>query len=421
MRTIINMARLHLQLLAQDRSTLVQGFVVPVILMVVLAAAVGDNVANDVTLLVDVDNRDQTELSDDFITTLRATSDEVDAVLFCVYGADDNPDECEQSGLNNNDTFDDVGTERLEDLTTSAALIIPEGFGQSIADGETVALEYRNDDDFGNRTVAQSTVETALTRFNASLAIAQLGLDAVEEYFGGFDSPTAREADYNTLLQRARAELETAPANVTTRSADEEIVIGLGARQAVPGQGSMFVLFTLIGIATFMVEERNQGTLQRLFIIPTNKFNIVFGKILGVFLFGVMQFAIFIGVGALLGIDWGGDYLAIGALIVSFCLAGTALGFLVSTFTRTTAQAANAATFFGLVLAPLGGAWWPLTIVPDFMQTIGHISPIAWLMDGFYEVLYYNGGIVEVLPMTGALLLFAAVFTAAGVMRFSYE
>lgn len=418
MRTILNMARLHIQLLARDRSTLIQGFVVPVILMIVLAAAVGDSFAEDVTLLVDVDDRDQTALSSDLLETLRMTSEDVETVKFCVYGADDNPAEC---GINSADTFDDIGTTRLEDFDTSAALIIPAGFGADVEQGNTVGLEYRSDNDFGNRTVAQSTVETALTRFNGSLAIANLGLGAVQEYFGGFESESARQEDYGVLLQRARTELESAPASVDVNSAGEEINVGLGARQAVPGQGSMFVLFTLIGIATFMVEERNNGTLQRLFIIPTNKFNIVFGKILGVFLFGVMQFTIFIAVGAILGIDWGGDFLAIAALVASFCLAGTALGFLVSTFTRTTAQAANAATFFGLVLAPLGGAWWPLTIVPDFMRTIGHISPIAWLMDGFYEVLYYDGGLLDVLPMTGVLLLFAAGFTAIGVVRFRYE
>lgn len=418
MRTMLNMARLHLQLLARDRSTLIQGFAVPVILMVVLALAVGDSFNADVTLLVDVDDRDQTELSADLITTLRATSDEVETVLFCVYGAEDNPDECD---LADDVTFSDVGTDRLEDITTAAALIIPEGFSNEIQQGHTVALAYRSNNEFGNRTVAESTVETALTRFNGSLAIAQLGVEAVQTYFGGYESANARTTDYNALLQQSRLELESAPAAVNAQSSDEEIVVGLGARQSVPGQGSMFVLFSLIGIATFMVEERQNGTLQRLFIIPTSKFNIVAGKILGVFLFGVMQFTIFIAVGALLGIEWGGDFLAIALLIVSFCLAGTALGFLVSTFTRTTAQAGNAATFFGLILAPLGGAWWPLSIVPDFMRTIGHLSPIAWLMDGFNEILYYDGGVVEVLPMVGALMVFATIFMTAGVMRFSYE
>ncbi|MGF2075590.1 hypothetical protein ACQUFC_18995, partial [Enterococcus casseliflavus] len=72
-------------------------------------------------------------------------------------------------------------------------------------------------------------------------------------------------------------------------------------------------------------------------------------------------------------------------------------------------------------LAPLGGAWWPLEIVPETMQTIGHISPIAWVMDGFGELIYYNGGIAEILPMVGALLLMAGVLIVFAIWRFKYE
>ena len=75
----------------------------------------------------------------------------------------------------------------------------------------------------------------------------------------------------------------------------------------------------------------------------------------------------------------------------------------------------------GLTLAPLGGAWWPLEIVPDFMQKVGYISPIAWTMDGFTELLYNNGTLVDILPMTGVLIGMAALFTTFEVWRFRYE
>ena len=185
--------------------------------------------------------------------------------------------------------------------------------------------------------------------------------------------------------------------------------------------GSMFVLFSLLSLSQFLVEERTQGTLQRLFTLPTAKANIVVGKILGAFMFGVIQFLFFVLVGVILGMNWGKDPIAVVALIMAFCMAGTALGFLLATFVRTVAQAGNMITLFGLMLAPLGGAWWPLSIVPDFMRVIGHISPIAWMMDGFQELLYYNGTLSDVLVEIGALLAFALVFTAIGIWNFRYE
>lgn len=418
MRTIWNVARLHLQIALQDRSTYVQAIIIPIVLMVVLALANNEDALAETSLLVDVVNQDQSALSQELVDTLKDANDQTDTVIFCIYGADNNPEACDLAA---DDTFSDVGIERLEELTTSAALIIPTGFGETISDGGTVALEYRSDSQFNNQTVARSTVDVALSRFNGSLAIANTGVSAVETYFAEYEDASTRRDDFVSLRQSAQVALADSPAAVTTVSSDDEVIVGLGVRQSVPGQGGMFVLFSLLGVATFMVEERKNGTLQRLLVVPTRKFNIVAGKIFGVFLFGVLQFTVFIVAGTLMGLDWGDDILAIVVLVVSYCLAGTALGFLIATFTRTVGQAANASFLFGLILAPLGGAWWPLTIVPDFMSTVGHLSPVAWLMDGFYELLYYNGTVVDILPMAGILMLFAVVFTGGAVMRFRYE
>lgn len=417
MRAIWNIARLHLQITLQDRSTYVQAVIIPIVLMVVLALANNEETFAQ-NLLVDVVNQDQSALSQELINTLEATANQTDTIVLCIYGADDIPDECD---LDADDTFADVGTERLEDLTTSATLIIPAGFGDAAGNGEAIRLEYRSDSQFNNQTVARSTVDAALSRFNASIAIANTGVSAVETYFADYEDADLRRQDFTALREEAQVVLQDSPAAVHTESSDEDVIVGLGARQSVPGQGGMFVLFSLLGIATFMVQERKDGTLQRLLIVPTPKFNIVAGKIVGVFLFGVLQFTVFIVAGTLMGLDWGSDILAIAVLVVSYCLAGTALGFLIATFTRTVGQAANASFLFGLILAPLGGAWWPLSIVPDTMATIGHLSPVAWMMDGFYELLYYNGTIVDVLPMAGVLMLFTAVFTTIAVMRFRYE
>src|SRR5690606_39766817 len=93
----------------------------------------------------------------------------------------------------------------------------------------------------------------------------------------------------------------------------------------------------------------------------------------------------------------------------------------ISTFVRTVAQASNMITLFGLLLAPLGGAWYPLSIVPEFMRVIGHISPIAWVMDGFQELIFYNGGLMDIWIDIAALLIFALIFTVVGIWNFSYE
>jgi ABC-2 type transport system permease protein len=101
------------------------------------------------------------------------------------------------------------------------------------------------------------------------------------------------------------------------------------------------------------------------------------------FLLGLIQFVIVYVLGIVLGVNFGSDLLALLLVIVSFVLCATALTFAIGTLLRTEMQAAGLMNLLGLTLAPLGGAWWPLDVVPDFMRTVGHISPVAWAMDSF--------------------------------------
>jgi len=420
MTAMLTMARLHLLQTFQSTGQLIQYFVVPVILMVILGVAVNEDSAVAGDIAVDISDQDQSVLSAELVSILRANQvdDTVANFVFCVYGSDDLDEAC---GLAQSTEFDAVSADRILEGDAVAALIIPEGFEAALLAGESLELDYRNNAELNLPTAVQAQIESALGQLASSVAVARVGIDSVETNFGGFADDDTQTAAFDQLLSDTQTQLQNPPVILETESSGEEVVIGIGARQSVPGQGSMFVLFSLLSISAFMVQEREQGTLKRLLTVPTARVNIVLGKILGAFFFGVLQFALYIVLGFFIGIDWGNDYAALVALVVTFCLAGTALGFLLSTLVKTTAQASTMITLIGLTLAPLGGAWWPLSIVPEFMQTIGHISPIAWVMDGFQDILYFNGTLADVALECAVLLGYAVVLTAIGVYNFRYE
>jgi ABC-2 type transport system permease protein len=412
MRAIINMARLHLTLAFQDRATWIQAFAVPVVIMFILSAAIPDG---SVEILLDIVDNDQSAASHDFITQLENSGGESETIIVCVYGSDDNPVACE---LNADDDFN---ADRVKDGDAAATIVIPQDFGTTILSGQTVQIDYLSSDQFNSPTIARTVVETAVNRYGSSILIATIGTDVAAEEFDAYQDDAERQSAFTTLLQSAHDQTNSPLVRVKQESSRDEAVVGTGSRQSVPGMGSMFVLFSLLSLSQFLVEERNQGTLYRLFTVPTAKVNIVLGKILGAFTFGFLQFMIFIAFGTLIDINWGDDFLAVIVLVAAYCMAGTALGFALATLVRTTDQAAGIVTLMGLTLAPLGGAWWPLEIVPDFMKTVGHISPIAWSMDGFRELLYFNGGLVDILPMAAVLVGMSILFATFAVWRFRYE
>jgi len=75
----------------------------------------------------------------------------------------------------------------------------------------------------------------------------------------------------------------------------------------------------------------------------------------------------------------------------------------------------------GMVMAMLGGCWYPIELFPQVMRTAAQAFPTYWAMQGMLDILVRGQGINSVLPEAGILLGFALVFFAIGVLRFRYE
>jgi ABC-2 type transport system permease protein len=76
---------------------------------------------------------------------------------------------------------------------------------------------------------------------------------------------------------------------------------------------------------------------------------------------------------------------------------------------RTEQQSIGLGIFIGLGAAALGGCMVPLEFFTPTMQTIAHITPHAWAIDGYAELVRRQGTLVDVLPYVAILLGYAAV------------
>jgi ABC-2 type transport system permease protein len=175
--------------------------------------------------------------------------------------------------------------------------------------------------------------------------------------------------------------------------------------------GSLFIL----------IRERKNWTLQRLVMMPLTRWQILGGKILMWFVAGMIQFIVVFLIGLALRVNFGDQPLAMLLVMVLFTLCMTALAFAVSTFLKTEQQANSISLLLALTLAPLGGAWWPLDIVPEFMRMIGHLTPVAWTMDAFQMLIFEQGTLLTILPNLAILTGFTVVFFVIAVRRFRYE
>lgn len=140
------------------------------------------------------------------------------------------------------------------------------------------------------------------------------------------------------------------------------------------------------------------------------------------YLINLLQLTVMLGVSSLM-FKMSLGYSPVGLVAVSLAAAATAtgLGVLVASLARTEAQVGGLAILLLLTLSALGGCFVPRFIMPNWLQTIGLVTPHAWALDAYQDLLVRGYGLLEVLPKIGALAAFAAVFFGIGVWRFRFE
>jgi ABC-2 type transport system permease protein len=198
-----------------------------------------------------------------------------------------------------------------------------------------------------------------------------------------------------------------------------DIEAGNPADYVIPGYLVMFVFFAAAVAAESIVRERQNNTLERLLTSSVSKGSILGGIYIGTLLRGFIQILIFWAVGILFfKVDLGLSPVAVIILSVLLVIMSAAFAVMLATLAKTQRSAGSLATVTALILAPLGGCWWPLFILPEWLQTIAKISPHAWANTGFNKLMLFGADFASVVPEMIALVVFTAIFGVIAVMRF---
>jgi ABC-2 type transport system permease protein len=75
----------------------------------------------------------------------------------------------------------------------------------------------------------------------------------------------------------------------------------------------------------------------------------------------------------------------------------------------------------GMVMALMGGCWYPLELFPASVQHAVKALPTTWAMQGLLDLVLRARPWTAILPEAGVLLGFAAAFFFVGIWRFRYE
>jgi ABC-2 type transport system permease protein len=363
----LTVAAKDIKILLRDRMAFAMLLGMPVMLIVILSFALKSEFEEgDLALSLPVIDRDASAASGRLLAVLAAT----EGVTI-----DARPVEAE-SRLR----------EEVQDGDYIAALIVPEGFedGLSTPAGGSLTLLF-DPTETGSEDIVRAVVLGAAERVAAGDATPEGPVDIATEFTEASHEPDVYE-------------------------------------QNVPGYAILAAFFMTMFVAGSILAERFFGTFRRLQSMPVSRTVVFSGKLLAAFCVGVVQMTLLFAFGFLVfGLDLGDQPLGLIPVTVGVVAAATGLGVFIAGFARTDQQATAFGTLVVLTMAALGGSMVPRLVMPDAMQTIGLITPHAWAIEGYHDVIVRDQGLGAILPNFLALSGFALAFFAVGVARFRHQ
>jgi ABC-2 type transport system permease protein len=286
-----------------------------------------------------------------------------------------------------------------------AVVLIPAGFDAALLAGDTVAVPVIGAAAESTRQAAGSAVAGVVAAHAARVQAARF----------------AAEATGGTVEQRLPG-VTALQSVLPAVSVDTEVVdatsdyLPTGFGYSAPTQLVLFVFINLVAGGAAIIQCRRLGIYERVVAGPVRPRDIVLGEATAYLCIGLLESALIVGVGAaVFGVGWG-DPVAAAALILVWALVGTGAGLLAGTLFRTPEQAGAIGPALGIGLGMLGGTMWPLEIVTPFMQHLGHLSPHAWAVDGWIEILSRGGHLTDIAGPLAVLTGFAVILlTLAGI------
>ncbi|MCW4017878.1 MAG: ABC transporter permease [Candidatus Bathyarchaeota archaeon] len=256
-------------------------------------------------------------------------------------------------------------TNYLAEHSTSDGLIIPDNFSASYLAGNPVNVTIYGNPTSSTNGIVVGTVSAVsnlfnLERFNGTMVI------GLSQSTIGFENP-----NYVDLL--------------------------------IPGLIGFSILvspmFSLVNISS---EYKKNKLFKQLSLTPLTKMEWLISKILWYIVLTIVSFLLMVAVGVFAF----GAHVNLTLGLIPFLIIGptlfAALGMLVGTVTKNPETAGVIGNIVTFPMMFLAGTFFPISIMPDYLQSIAHVLPLFYIVEGLNNVMVYGN-------ITGALIDIAIV------------
>ena len=186
--------------------------------------------------------------------------------------------------------------------------------------------------------------------------------------------------------------------------------------------GVLIMQIALILTGITIVREREQHTLEQLFVTPISKTSFVIGKLLPYVVITLIDFYVILGVGWLFfELPQPSSHLLLFALASIYVAVMISLGLFISLISQTQQQAMFVAIFIIVPSILLSGFIFPIEAIPAGVRVISYMLPFTYFVEIIRGLLIKKTLLADLLPAYGALLVFVLLFVVGSIVKFKQK
>ncbi len=210
------------------------------------------------------------------------------------------------------------------------------------------------------------------------------------------------------------------------------LLVGDSAAPYLADYGGSYFAFVLIGLAfsgyfgvglrsfaNNLREAQTTGTLEAMLLTPTRLSTIILSS--GIYDYGyvTVQVLVYLALGALIfGVELNGNLPAALLILVLTIIAMTSMGIVAASFIMVLKRGDPVTWLFNTTSLLLGGVYYPVEILPPWLQALSRLLPITYALSAMRQALLNNASLQTLWPDIAALLVFCVLLVPLSLLSF---
>ena len=167
--------------------------------------------------------------------------------------------------------------------------------------------------------------------------------------------------------------------------------------------------------------ERWEGTIEYTFMAPASRATHLIGTSIYAVIYGIARTILMLGAVALFfDLDLGNANFLTALAILAICsISLVGFGMVAAVMPLLSPEKGQQVTFiFGSVLLLISGVYYPIEVLPGWMQALAYISPVYYALEGMREALLDGARLTDRWQDVWPLLIMGAVCVPLGIWIF---